>query len=470
MTDQEKCKRYVEALVKALYAMINLDEYLSLNPDVSSSGMHPIHHFIKHGWRENRQISSTVNSTDLMANSPSINEGVRSVDNHECITELDCLFDSSRAPFSKNEVRFIGYVEAKLGLGIAARNTISCYELFSSNFSIYPYNHGAHDRFDSMYLPDKYDTHSPHKINIFELGLDNIGHAWKRVNKTLEHRVYNILKLYWELSEIPTDKIEDLNLYDEIWVPSRFVYDAVIKVFKKKIFVIPPFVDIRCDYSIKKNYFGLKEGIFHFLFSFDYNSSIFRKNPVAVVKAFQAAFPKNDHSVGLVIKSNDPVKSSIDPNMIRSLKNADARIIFIEDYLDRQMMLSLINCCDCYVSLHRSEGYGMGIAESICLGRKVVATNYSGNVDFMNQINSLPVDYKIVPLESHQYYLASGNFWAEPHHESAVQQLRAAYRNKDELFSKIIRNLFLYRSSIPSKSRLSRMISARIAAIMREKK
>lgn len=469
MIGQEKSKRDVEAIVKLLYAAINLDEYLYLNPDVSSSDMHPIYHFIKHGWRENRQISRTINGIDLMANSPSVYEGIRSVDNPECIAELDNLFNSSITPFSENVVRFIGYVEAKLGLGIAARNTISCYHLYNNNFSIYPYNHGALDRFDSKYLPDKYDTHSPHKINIFELGLDNIGHAYAQVNNSQAHNAYNILKLYWELSEIPSEKIEYLNKYDEIWVPSRFVYDAVIKVFNKKVFVVPPFIDISCDKSISKSYFGIKENVFYFLFSFDYNSSIFRKNPIAVVKAFQSAFPVNDYSVGLVIKSNDPAKSSIDIDLILELKNADDRIVFIEDYLDRQTMLSLINCCDCYVSLHRSEGYGMGIAEAICLRRKVIATNYSGNVDFMNRINSFPVDYKLVNIESHQYYLPSGNVWADPIHESAVRQFRAAYRNKDDLLQKIFRYRFLHRNAIPSRSGLSRMISARLAKIMREK-
>jgi glycosyltransferase involved in cell wall biosynthesis len=324
------------------------------------------------------------------------------------------------------------------------------------------------DRYEAKFQPEKYDTYRRHKINVFELGLDHIDHAIDYVHGGSEARSYTLLKLYWELSEIPSEKIEALNRYDEIWAPSKFVHDAVAKAFEKKILIIPPYVDVSERGHFKRERFGLSEEKLYFLFSFDYNSSIHRKNPFAVVRAFRAAFPATDSSVGLVVKSNDPMKSSVDRGLVEELKSIDERVVFIEDYFDRATMLALIACCDCYVSLHRSEGYGMGMAEAICLGRKVIATNYSGNVDFLNRYNSFPVDYKIVDVEADQYYLASGKTWAEPIHDSAVQQFRAAARGHGPRARGLVERTLFYRRSIPSKARLAQMMSARIRAIKKD--
>jgi glycosyltransferase involved in cell wall biosynthesis len=410
-------------------------------------------------------VSGTQTAADFFATNPRVADAIRTLNKNVYLKYIEKLFDRKQPSLSKNDVRFIGYVESKLGLGTATRGTITCFRRSSSRYSIYPYSHGALDRYEAKFEPEKYDTYRRHKINVFELGLDHIDHAIAYVNGGYEVKSYNILKLYWELSEIPPEKIEALNFYDEVWAPSKFVHDAVAKVFKKKILIIPPYVDVSCRVHFERDRFGLSKEKFYFLFSFDYNSSIHRKNPFAVVRAFQAAFPPTDLSVGLVVKSNNPANSSVDPRLVAELKRIDERVVFVEDYFDRGTMLSLIASCDCYVSLHRSEGYGMGMAEAICLGRKVIATNYSGNIDFLNRYNSFPVDYKIVDVEADQYYLAAGQTWAEPIHESAVHQFRVAVRDRGPRASDLIEQQRLYRRSIPSKAHLAKMMSSRIRAI-----
>ena len=464
MNNSQKAKSKIIRLMRMLYKHINMDQYFALNPDVYLAGMHPLHHIIKHAWLENRKISPDTTMINFLAANPLISDHIRSITDSMHMMYVDKIFIRDNACRHGNDVRFIGYFESKLGLGIAAKNTIDCYRQISNKFSIYPYNNAALNRFESKYLPEKYNTHSHHKINIFELGLDNVEHALENVCKTSTRKMYNVLKLYWELSEIPEEKIEALTKFDEIWVPSKFIYDAVVKIYNKKAFIIPPFVDTKRQKHFKRNHFRMGKDLFYFLFSFDYNSSIHRKNPLAVIKAFRAAFPDNQ-SVRLILKSNNPKDAAINSDFVENLKSFDNRIIFIEDYLDRSSMLSLIQCCDCYVSLHRSEGYGMGMAEAICFGRKVVATNYSGNVDFINNNNSFAVDYRLINIENGEYFLSQGMHWANPIHNSAVKQLRLAYNNKPSLLDKLMQRRKLYRSEIPTKAAIAKMIHKRIVAI-----
>lgn len=455
-------------LLIRLNKIINFEEYATLNPDIASGGMHPAHHFIRYGWCENRFVSKNLTANNLVTNDAKVSDALKTLNKSRYRAQIDSLFHRHNPPLSKNEVRFIGYVESKLGLGTAARGTVECFSYSSSRYSIFPYSYAALDRYDSKFQPEKYDTYRRHQINVFELGLDHIDHALNHVDCQTTSRSYNVLKLYWELSEIPSEKIEALNRYNEIWAPSKFVYDAVVKVYNKKVFIIPPYVDVTQKRKSKRSDFGLSDDKFYFLFSFDYNSSIQRKNPFAVLEAFRDAFPPSDSSIGFVIKTNNPSNASIDLQTVEKLKKIDSRVLFIEDYIDRDTMLSLIKCCNCYVSLHRSEGYGMGMAEAISVGRKVIATNYSGNIDFMNRYNSFPVDYDIVRIEADQYYLSEGKTWADPTHESAVRQLRAAViKAKPSLLAAVEQKFFSMRS-IPSKARLSRMILARIRAIKRE--
>ncbi|TXN66335.1 hypothetical protein, partial [Methylobacterium sp. WL6] len=257
MTNSTKAKKKIERLLRMLYKNINIDEYIALNYDVYVVGMHPLHHIIKYAWLENRKISPDTTMTDFLAANPLIADHIRSINNNTDTIYVDEIFANGKSYWHENDVRFIGYFESKLGLGIAAKNTIDCYRTMSKKFSIYPYNNAAFNRFDSKYLPEKYNTHSQHKINIFELGLDNIEHALENVCKTQPKKSYNILKLYWELSEIPKQKIEALTKYDEIWVPSKFIYDAVVKAYNKKVFIIPPFVDIKRKKYLKRKYFGM---------------------------------------------------------------------------------------------------------------------------------------------------------------------------------------------------------------------
>lgn len=457
----------IENLIKDTYAVISPDQYLSANQDVADNGIHPIHHFIKYGWRENRHINQDIRSDTLLSNNVGLRTAIIKAQNENDLEVIEKLFSNKIHNKLINKVRFVGYVEARLGIGVAARHTISCYNRLSTDFSIYPYNNNAIERFESLFMASHYNTHQNFNINVFEIGLDNAALAIDKVTRQRSRQSYNVLKLYWELSTLPTEKIDEINRYDEIWVPSKFVYDCVSKVYNKPIFLIPPFIDVNFEYENVKKRFRMDKSVYYYLFMFDYNSSVERKNPYAVVKAFQDAFPKENTGVGLIIKSNKPPTNVESISSMILTNGGDNRIHVIEDQMKRNEVLSLIADCNCYVSLHRSEGYGMGMAEAIRLGRPVIATNYSGNVDFMNFMNSYPVEYKLIKIFEDQYYLGCGREWAEPSHDSAVKQFLKAYKARKSLVRYFASKLFIYRKNIPTCEHIGKMIFDRITAIQR---
>jgi glycosyltransferase involved in cell wall biosynthesis len=170
--------------------------------------------------------------------------------------------------------------------------------------------------------------------------------------------------------------------------------------------------------------FGLREGAFTFLFGFDFSSFIARKNPHAVIEAFQMAFPDTVREVGLVLKSTNWEKT---PAQVRELEASiagDPRIRLLNGFMTRDQVYGLESVVDSYVSLHRSEGFGLGLAESMFLGKPVVGTAYSGNMEFMNAGNSCLVGYGLVPVGHDEYPHPEGQVWADPDLDQAAYYMR----------------------------------------------
>ena len=174
---------------------------------------------------------------------------------------------------------------------------------------------------------------------------------------------------------------------------------------------------------------GLPAKKFLFLFIFDFNSYLARKNPMAVIQAFQAAFPIADRSVGLVLKTmNSRPQNAAWLEFVQSCA-ADPRIVLLDHTLDREVVLGLVNTCDAYVSLHRSEGFGRTLAAAMLLGKPVVGTDFSGNTDFLNKKTGFPVKWSKQWVEVGAYPFIEtddGAYWAEPDTLHAAQQMRAA--------------------------------------------
>ena len=144
-------------------------------------------------------------------------------------------------------------------------------------------------------------------------------------------------------------------------------------------------------------------------------SYVERKNPWAVIDAFKNAKEKNSRIKSkLVLKVHGQGNNQLLSKLKARLDQFVDDIIVIDHLLDDNEVKNLIRCSDCFISLHRSEGYGRGMAEAMALAKPVIATAYSGNLDFMNENNSLLVDYKLIPVKQGEYPHGNGQVWADP--------------------------------------------------------
>jgi len=240
--------------------------------------------------------------------------------------------------------------------------------------------------------------------------------------------VYKIGYWAWELEKPPVSWVRASRLLNELWLPSEFVRRAFAGAIAIPAYTVPtPIRTPRPSRAYARSEFNLRDDEIVFLFSFAYSSLATRKNPWAVVRAFRAAFPAGIADVRLVVKTVQSDLHQADAQSLRELAADDPRILFIDGFMSRDQMMGLQNACDCLVSLHRSEGFGLGMAECMALGKTVIATAYSANLDFMNERNSLLVDYSLIPLKPGEYPYAEGQVWADADIESAARHMRNAY-------------------------------------------
>ena len=189
--------------------------------------------------------------------------------------------------------------------------------------------------------------------------------------------------------------------------------------------------------------------------------------------AFGYAFPDPEMKVGILIKSAGP--RELDPTVSQQLKNLskiDKRITTLDRSVGRDEMLSLIHDCDCYVSLHRSEGFGLGMAEALALGKPVIATDYSGNRDFLTEETGFPVPFSLRKLMPGEYPMGEGQSWSEPDLEIAIQYMRTVFANREERERRSSRGKKLiedsYSGQIAAKTIMDRLGEIREALTRRE--
>ena len=248
--------------------------------------------------------------------------------------------------------------------------------------------------------------------------------------------IYNVGYWYWELEYLPREWAEGLARVDEIWVASAFVAEAVRRSTGKPVVKIPPPIEVRLSRAYRRSDFRLPEDRFLFLFSFDFNSFSIRKNPEGTIAAFKHAFGRERRDVGLVVKSINGATQPKKLHAVEDLIGGDERIVLIDEFFTRDLVSGLHSVVDAYVSLHRSEGLGLGLAESMYLGKPVIGTGYSGNLEFMDSENSCLVDFELVAVREGEYLYDDARFrWADPDVEHAALHMRrlvddAAFRDR----------------------------------------
>lgn len=321
-------------------------------------------------------------------------------------------------------VNLIGYAHAEMGLGEALRNTARALDDAQVPFLVRKLDVKLLNRQENRSLDPYVADHCTYAVNLIGVNPDLMYRIPAWVGFSEWARRYNIGYWFWELANFPTAWRYAAHLVDEVWVNTEFVAGAV-RQLHPRVFKIPFAIEFDLPAArFNRSYFGLPERGTHFLFSYDLNSSTARKNPGAVIQAFQAAFPAGDESVSLVVKLINGEQAPAALQAVKASLQHDRRIHLIDRYLSTDEMRGLLNVADCYVSLHRAEGLGLGMAESMFLGKPVIATAYSGNMAFMNAANALLVPYQLVPVPEGDYPFASGQHWAEPDVQVAASYMR----------------------------------------------
>lgn len=268
-------------------------------------------------------------------------------------------------------------------------------------------------------------------VPLFEILYPRAGLAKRR-------GVYRIANWYWELENVSADWARFASLINEIWAPTGFVAEAFRSVMPLPVIEMLPTVSIDNIEKVSRAEFSIPENHFVFLFAFDFCSQMERKNPLALIRAFRAAFARTE-PVTLLIKT---VRGAVDSvNFARLKDSADENgVLVVDEFASRGRALGYIDMSDCFVSLHRSEGFGLGLAEAMLLGKPVIATNYSGNLAFMNQDNSLLVDCEVIEISESGPIYEQGGRWAAPSEAHAAELMRSIYENQEEARARATRS------------------------------
>jgi glycosyltransferase involved in cell wall biosynthesis len=240
---------------------------------------------------------------------------------------------------------------------------------------------------------------------------------------------HNIGYWLWELPVLPPAFHGSFSYLDEVWVSSDYCLEAISRVSPIPVVKVPPPLPaegLRTK-AVGRDHFGWQDHERVFLFMFDAQSIVERKNPRAVIQAFKRAFP-DEPDARLVLKLIHATRPLVDALLEEA---ADPRVSVMDRVLDREEVLSLVELSDCYVSLHRSEGFGLTLAEAMALGKPVIATAHSANMDFMNVGNSLLVRYRLVRLEKDFPPYPRGSAWADPDVGHAAELMRVVYEDPD---------------------------------------
>jgi glycosyltransferase involved in cell wall biosynthesis len=246
---------------------------------------------------------------------------------------------------------------------------------------------------------------------------------FRRAGLPIRKNVKRVGVWFWELEDVPKAWIKNSKFFDEIWAPSRFIGESLRKVLPVPVIDMPQSLRVQPFEPVPREMYGLKPGETVFLFVFDAASSVERKNPAGLVRAFQQAFPRT-REARLVIKVSRPQAEPRNMAKLRQMVAGDPRILLVERTMSRHELLGLMDAADCYVSLHRAEGLGLTMAEAALLAKPVITTAYSGVLDFLNDKTALMVGHSMTTITHDRPPFQKGWRWADPDLAEAANHMR----------------------------------------------
>jgi glycosyltransferase involved in cell wall biosynthesis len=335
-----------------------------------------------------------------------------------------------RASVRSAGVTLVGYANAQSGIGEDVRVAALALREAGVPVSIFNVEPGAGTCQDEHSADAFISMRNLHDITMFcTTGMETAQLAARQGKALLDgQRVVGYWP--WELQHWPPEWAHAYDLVDEVWASSWHTYGAYAETCSKRVRHMPMAVTVEGSRGLGRPDFRLPGGRFLFVFSFDGLSSFTRKNPLDCLRAFKMAFPHGDEPVGLVVKAMRATGDNPYWGQVIKAAAEDHRIILVSGTIDRLALLDLYRACDCFLSLHRAEGFGRGIAEAMLLGKPVITTGYSGNLDFTLAGTAALVDYRLHPLGPTDYPFGEGQSWAQPDIDHAAWWMRRLVEDK----------------------------------------
>ncbi len=324
-------------------------------------------------------------------------------------------------------INLSGHIKGEFGLGESARAQLRSIKAANLDYAINNIEPKEHRCLDTTYSEAELTQENPYSINLLNFNAEVMPDFLENIGSDYLEDKYNIGYWAWELPEFPPEWEWLFQYYNEIWVPSNYCSEALSIVSPVPVIKIMHSIDLSVP-SLQREAIGLPKEKFIFLFVFDFHSTVARKNPIAVIEAFKQAFGQTNDQVLLVIKSSNGKRYPEQYNHLKSIAEGYP-IQFLDTYLSKEELNALFYNANCYVSLHRSEGFGLTMAEAMSYGKPVIATGYSANTEFMNVGNSFLVKYKLVEVTEDSGSYKKGNIWADPDVEHAACLMHYIFHN-----------------------------------------
>jgi glycosyltransferase involved in cell wall biosynthesis len=397
---------------------------------------------LKSGWHETSRWTYTY---DFFRCGPKIPASARSYyrslgvyanelgDPFTWIDDSELGHDKKAATLgSENELPFgvnvIGSLRSEKGVGEMARSSLRVLTAaripFVANDFVDPSSENVEE------CPTHIAAGNPYRANIVTVNADTLPYFARNHPHYMRHR-FNIGYWAWELPDFPSEWATSFGYLDEVWTLSRFARNSIASSSRVPVRVVHCSLDLESvsGPSLDRASFEIPDGMFLFLFMFDFHSVMERKNPLGLIRAFKAAFGAR-MDVQLVIKCSH---SQEYPTEARILKDAAAgtNIHVLDGVYSRVAKNGLMQLADCYVSLHRSEGFGLTLAEAMFCGKPVIATGYSGNMDFMSGETGFLVPYRIAATDRAYGPYKAASRWADPDLDYAVDVFRYVEKNRE---------------------------------------
>lgn len=361
-------------------------------------------------------------------------------------------------------VNVVGYLRGELGVGEAARLVLDALATTSVPTSTTSVDRYLHSR-QQLDVPDPAGRQTVYDTTLLCVNADQVGPVLEDLPWFAD--TYRIGQWFWEVEEFPASMHGGFSHLDEIWVASDFVRDAITPHTDLPVHTVtPPLPQRRAAIPLDRSALGLPSERPYVLFMFDHLSTVERKNPMGLVAAFRRAFDRGAGPL-LVIKSINADKRVGDAERLRLLVRDEPDIVLVEDYLSSSGRDALVQGCAAYASLHRSEGLGLTMAEAMSYGKPVLATGYSGNLQFMTEENSFLVPWTETRVPPHTEPYPAGARWAEPDVEAAAALMRRIF---DDPTAAAVRGARAAAdiAELHSPAAAAQALAARLAKIHRE--